>query len=87
MDSENRFCTAASYTPPVSSLNARSIVPTGAFSGPSYLLAKTLVELPPDMAFAALFGVVVKQQCGLGAKTAEISAAYALTALRPRRSG
>ena len=32
------------------------------------------------MAFAALFGVVVKQQCGLRAKTAEISAAYALTA-------
>ena len=44
------------------------------------MLAKTLVELPSDMAFAALFGVVVKQQCGLRAKTAEISAAYALTA-------
>ena len=44
------------------------------------MLAKTLVELPSDMAFATLFCVVVKQQCGLRAKTAEISAAYALTA-------
>ena len=44
------------------------------------MLAKTLVELPSHMAFAALFGVVVKQQCGLRAKTADISAAYALTA-------
>ncbi|CAE8581508.1 unnamed protein product [Polarella glacialis] len=51
------------------------------YSGSCYLAAKACSELPSDAAFAALFGWVVHQRCGLHAELSLVVSAYALVAV------
>jgi hypothetical protein len=52
----------------------------GKFGGATYLAAKALSEVPSDAAFAAIFAIVLKSQCGLQSPLAPLVAAHALVA-------
>jgi len=53
----------------------------GAYSGCTYLAAKSLTELPSDAAFAALFATLVHGQCGLNAEVSKVIGMMALVAV------
>lgn len=53
----------------------------GRYGSGAYLAAKAFAELPSDCLFAGLFGLVVRQLCGLRAPLHELVGAYCLVAL------